>query len=700
MQAIRRFLLAGGLVVIAQSAVAQQEITPSPAAAVASTNDGNVPGNAVDNSLATRWSGCGDGAWLKLDLGSTRSVGSVKIAWYNGNTRVSSFDLQTSNDNVGWTDVLTNAQSGGTSTAEQAFDFADVDARWVRYVGHGNSLNAWNSVSEISLFSGEGSATPTPTVAPTTTPTPPAYVEVTPPGSAVTATTNDGNVPGNTVDSSLSTRWSANGDGQWLRLDLGSTHTVSSVKVAFYSGNQRQSRFDLQLSGDGTTWATALASAQSSGTTTALETFDVPDAPARYVRYFGHGNSVNAWNSLTEIEVWAATGGSPTPTTTPVPTATPTATAGPTPTPTVTPTPTGAFRHPGVLVNRAQLDFIKGRVAAGAQPWMDAYNLLKSSSLGSLSYAPDPQPYVEAGSNSNPCTGCGAETNDSRAAYAHALLWYITGNTAHAQKAIQIMNGWAVTFTGGHSGSNGPLMAGWYGAVWPRAAEIIRYTYSGWAPADVDRFETMLRTQYLASTIKGSCSNGNWEAVMVEATMNIAVFLDDRASYDSGVTRWRGRTPAYFYLATDGASPIKPPSCNMPNWYTSIFFDGMAQETCRDFTHTAHGFAALIDAAETALQQGTDLYAEQATRFTRTMEFHAKYQNGASIPSNLCGGSPVLMSKSGLTYEIAYNHFVNRRGWSLPQTSQMLEGARPLGTGAHKCWETLTHYGVGNAGLE
>ena len=30
-----------------------------------------------------------------------------------------------------------------------------------------------------------------------------------------------GTVPGNAVDGSLSTRWSARGDGQWLRLDLG-----------------------------------------------------------------------------------------------------------------------------------------------------------------------------------------------------------------------------------------------------------------------------------------------------------------------------------------------------------------------------------------------------------------------------------------------------------------------------------------------
>ena len=39
------------------------EVTPGAAGATASTNDGNVPGNAVDNDLTTRWSANGDGHW-------------------------------------------------------------------------------------------------------------------------------------------------------------------------------------------------------------------------------------------------------------------------------------------------------------------------------------------------------------------------------------------------------------------------------------------------------------------------------------------------------------------------------------------------------------------------------------------------------------------------------------------------------------
>ena len=157
----RVFVLLLALPLVAGSALAQ-EITPGASAVTASTNDGNVPGNAVDNNLGTRWSASGTGQWLQLDLGSTRAVGSVRIAFYNGNTRAANFDLQVATVANMWTTVWTGS-SNGTSTNEQIFDIPDSNARWVRYLGRGNSVNAWNSVTEISIYGTTVTATPTPT---------------------------------------------------------------------------------------------------------------------------------------------------------------------------------------------------------------------------------------------------------------------------------------------------------------------------------------------------------------------------------------------------------------------------------------------------------------------------------------------------------------------------------------------------------
>ena len=330
---------------------AAQEITPPGSAVTASTHDGNLPANVVDNSLASRWSANGDGHWLQLDLGSVRAVGSIRVAVYNGNLRRNRFELQLSSGGGIWSTVF-NGESSGLTTAEEVYDFLDQDARFVRYLGHGSSdptKATMNSVTEVSVLAGV-TVTPTPTATPEPTPTPTATplvptptpttpgtaVDLTPPGSAVSASTTDGNLPANTVDGNLGTRWSGAGDGAWIQFDLGAIQTVAYVKIAVYNGNGRQNRFDLQVaSSSAGPWTNVLTNALTSGTTTQLETHDFADANGRYVRYVGHMSNVGTFNSLTEVEIWgSACAECPTPT---VPTPTPTPT--PTVRPTITPTP-------------------------------------------------------------------------------------------------------------------------------------------------------------------------------------------------------------------------------------------------------------------------------------------------------------------------------------------------------------------------
>lgn len=111
------------------------------------------------------------------------------------------------------------------------------------------------------------------------------------------------NFPANTLDGNLNSRWSAAGDGQWIMYDLGRYDVIESVEIAFHQGNTRAAIFDVWLSNDGLAWRTALSSNVSSGTTLALQSFDFADWPARYVRIVGHGNSVNSFNSFTEVVI-------------------------------------------------------------------------------------------------------------------------------------------------------------------------------------------------------------------------------------------------------------------------------------------------------------------------------------------------------------------------------------------------------------
>ena len=258
----------------------------------ASSDDGNVPANTYDNDLNTRWAAKGKGAWIMHELQAGYYVQSVDIAFYKGKQRRAYFDIAVSEDGSTWTDVFSGT-SGGSSAGLERFDVADRNARYVRITGQGNTASSphesqWNSMTEIQI---NGTSTSPGNALPV---------------SSARASSHDGNVPANTYDGNLSTRWSAKGEGEWIVHALDDVYHVQSVDIAFYQGDQRQAYFDIELSDEGSTW-TKVFSGTSTGRSTGLQSFDFIDRDARYVRVVGRGNSSSApdaslWNSFTEIQ--------------------------------------------------------------------------------------------------------------------------------------------------------------------------------------------------------------------------------------------------------------------------------------------------------------------------------------------------------------------------------------------------------------
>ncbi|GAA2030771.1 hypothetical protein GCM10009839_33220 [Catenulispora yoronensis] len=362
-----------------------------------------------------------------------------------------------------------------------------------------------------------------------------------------------------------------------------------------------------------------------------------------------------------------------------------------------------SFTHPGVLLGKSQLDMIRTRVQGGVEPQKSAWAQMTASSYASSSYTPHPRADVDCGSSSNPDNGCSAEREDAIASYTDALAWYVTGNTAYAKKAIQIMDAWSGTITE-HTNSNAPLQTGWAGTVWSESSEIIKYTYSGgWANSA--RFDTMLRNVYLPVVIQGAPDkNGNWELIMMDAAVGISVHLDDDADYNKAMSVFTGRVPAYVYNTADGSQPAYPPRSSVNTtselisyWFgQSTFPNGIAQETCRDFGHTGWGLDAIAHVAETVGLQGTNLWSQLATRMRATYEFHTNYDNGATVPSSLCGGS--VNTGLGAITEIGYNALHNRLGLTMTNTAKYTQAHRPEGTDDHWiAWETLTDGDTGTA---
>ena len=381
----------------------------------------------------------------------------------------------------------------------------------------------------------------------------------------------------------------------------------------------------------------------------------------------------------------------------------------------------GGFVHPGILVNRGMLDFVKGKITS--EPWKSALAKAQSDYRGKTSYTPTKTANVVCyPSSGDGSVGCDEEKADSDAAYIHALLWYYTGNQANAQKAIEIMDLYANNLKE-HTQDNAQLQSGWVASVFTRAAEIIRYSDAGWSEDSAKRFGEMLTNAYMPYIKDFSTRTGNWDASVIEAVIAIAVYNDDKTNFDRAVARWRQRVPAWAYLTSDGTMPKQPPTTDgkLANLSASAmkglwinptkYVDGLAQETCKDYPggtttggtgHQQYGLAGLINAAETARIQGVDLFKDEQTRLVTTLEFHAKLLNNlGTTPSSLCEAGMNKLTIDPM-WEIAYNAYAGVLGQSLPETKKVVASQRSSGkvlVDHHMVWEVLTHGDIASAGL-
>jgi hypothetical protein len=131
--------------------------------ATASDDDGNVPANAIDGKLDTRWSAFGKGQDITLFLDTAKPIDKIKIAWYQGDKRSNSFEIKvaTADASGPYTSVKTGNSTKGSAALQDYAITPAVSAKYVRIYVNGNTLNDWASISEVEIW-GPGVPTPTP----------------------------------------------------------------------------------------------------------------------------------------------------------------------------------------------------------------------------------------------------------------------------------------------------------------------------------------------------------------------------------------------------------------------------------------------------------------------------------------------------------------------------------------------------------
>lgn len=416
--------------------------------------------------------------------------------------------------------------------------------------------------------------------------------------------------------------------------------------------------------------------------------------------------------------------------------------------PQLTVTYTTGFVHPGLHVSKAQLDFVRAKIAAGAQPWTGQLSKAANGRYANTAWTPQPVQTMRCGNGGSTVDiGCSNSRQDALHAYTLALLWYHTREQRYADAAIRILDAYADTLqtilyiSGDNSTYNGPLQAAWLAELFPRAAEIIRYSGAGWTQEKAVRFGDMLKRAMLPRIVNGWAGGGsNWNNSMTNGVMNIAVYTDDKALFDKSLAMWRQHVRETYYLTSDGAVPVAAPDQRnadgtwksgalLSSWRGQTEFgtarvNGISMEACRDFGHATMSIASISQAAETALIQGVGLYAEQEARLIASAEFMARFlvphapNNNAQltipVDSWLCARRSEYVTKNGQrvpnntmevqilpTWEILFNHYVTRKGRSMPSTAALIPRVREGGsaTDLQMSWETLTHAGVGSVGL-
>ena len=238
-------------------------------------------------------------------------MSGVSLAFYKGDERSSIFDLSTSTNGTDWEVQLVNIYSSGNS--EQAEDFyfnSTVEARYVRYDGHGNTNSEWNSILDASVLTVDGTNnnddtdntddTTENTVAPITS------LRVHSVSNEQSTNPAASLFDGDTSDDT-GARWSAENllsENQWVILDMGDDYQISQVELFPFSNRAYQYTIQISESASGT-FTTIIDRSNNTSDDNSIVDTTTNTASGRYLKLEvqGASNYSGNWASINELTI-------------------------------------------------------------------------------------------------------------------------------------------------------------------------------------------------------------------------------------------------------------------------------------------------------------------------------------------------------------------------------------------------------------
>lgn len=343
------------------------------------------------------------------------------------------------------------------------------------------------------------------------------------------------------------------------------------------------------------------------------------------------------------------------------------------------------FSHPGVSFSLSQLNYIKAN--QNIEPFASIFLKMKNSMYGDLNYivkGPPANGIISSGPYNNPDIGASSEDLDATTAVTQAILWYITGIQAYATNTQAILNNYSNLYKK-HTNSNALLQVSWTAEKFPIAAEIMKFTNSGWSSENQVKFSDMLKKMAREMLNNNGNYNGNWVLSKCHGLILISIYLDDTKMFFDAVSNLKSLIPAYIYISSDGSSPKRHKTISQ-SWNNqklfNTFVNGISQETCRDLGHTQLGLGSMFGALEACYIQNLNYYDDFQMRLVSTLEFHSKLLNGTASNDILSNLGKIQAKYIAPTFEIGYNAYVNRgvagEKKDLPETKNQLENSRQV----------------------
>ncbi|MFF5522411.1 alginate lyase family protein [Streptomyces coeruleorubidus] len=346
-----------------------------------------------------------------------------------------------------------------------------------------------------------------------------------------------------------------------------------------------------------------------------------------------------------------------------------------------------AFAHPGLLHTRTDLDRMAAKVKAGARPYAAGFAKLTANRHAQSGWRADPQATVYRGAGSP--QNYAVLYNDIHAAYQNALRYHVSGETAHADTAVAILNAWSGKLTSVQGSADRFLAAGLYGYQFANAAELVR-DHGDFA---LGRAQEVMRNVFhplsddFLTRHNGAVVTNywpNWDLTAIACVLATGVFCDDRAVVDRAVE---------YFKHGDGMGSVK-------HAVPVVHDDGLAEwvEAGRDQGHALLGVGLMGTVCEMAWNQGIDLYGYDDNRFLKGAQYVAKWSLGGDVPYTAntrkkgaiggWSGSETAAGAAGVDpgmtrpiWAMIANHYTKRRGLSASYVTRAAAKAAPEGGG-------------------